>query len=77
MPKVFITKEQREINRFNDYVRGELRRRNLRHADLAKELDLPQVSITMRLCGKTDWSLADIVSTLAFLGTTYEFGTGK
>lgn len=77
MPKVFITSEQREINRFNDYVRGELRRRNLRHADLADELNLPQVSVTNRLNGKTEWTLADIVSTLSYLGTAYSFGAEK
>ena len=77
MPKVFITSEQREINRFNDYVRGELRRRNLRHADLADELNLPQVSITNRLNGKTEWTLADIIKTLSFFDTGYQFGVNK
>ena len=77
MPKVFITSEQREINRFNDYVRGELRRRNLRHADLADELNLPQVSITNRLNGHARWTLPEVIKTLSFFNTGYQFGENR
>lgn len=77
MPKTFITTEQRESNRFNDFVRGELRRQNLRHSDLATELSLPTVSVTNRINGVSRWTLPEIISTLSFLGCSYRFGEDK
>ncbi len=77
MPKVFITSEKREESRFSDFIRGELKRRNLRQADLAAELELPTVSVTQRLNGKSRWTLPEIITALSFLNTSFTFGERK
>ena len=77
MPKCFITSEQREESRFSDFIRGELKRRNLRHADLAAELNLPTVSVTQRINGKSRWTLPEIVAALSYLNTSFTFGERK
>ncbi len=77
MPKVYITKEERENHRFNDFIRGELHRQGLRFEDLANELCLPTPSVTCRINGRSRWSLQEIVATLSFLGKSYQFGEEK
>ena len=77
MPRVYVTKEEREINHFNDRIRGELRRQGLRFEDLANELSLPTPSITCRINGKSAWKLSEVISTLSFLGMSYQFGEEK
>lgn len=74
MPKVYLSKEEREVNRFNDFIRGELHRQGLRFEDLANELCLPTPSVTNRLNNRSRWTLLEIVTTLSFLGKSYQFG---
>lgn len=74
MPRSYITSEQRELNRFSDVVRGELRRQNKRHRDLADELSISQVAATNKINGKSEWSLSEVIQTVRFLGIEYVFG---
>ena len=74
MPRVYITKEDRVCRQFSDFVRGELKRQNKRHKDLADCLNISTVAVTQRINGKTMWTLPDIVQTLDFLHSTYELG---
>lgn len=73
MPKVYLTTEERECNRFSDFVRGELRRQGKFHKDLANELNLSTVAVTQRINGKTRWTLPEIIQTLCFLKSEYTF----
>lgn len=77
MPKVYITNEQKEIDHFNDRIRGELHRQGLRFEDLAYELNLPTPSVTNRINNKSRWTLPEIIATLSFLGMSYQFGEEK
>ena len=74
MPKLRLTTEERECNRFSDLIRGELKRQGKRHADLADELNLPTVAVTNRLNGKTRWTLPEMVTAVVFLNTNFEIG---
>jgi len=74
MPKVYLTTEERECNKFSDYVRGELKRQGKRHSDLAYELNLTQSTVTQKINGKIVWTLPEIISTLTYLGTEYTIG---
>jgi hypothetical protein len=74
MPRTYLTNEERELNRFSDVVRGELRRQNKRHKDLADELSISQVATTNKINGKTEWSLSEVIQTVRFLGIEYVFG---
>lgn len=77
MPRIYLTSEEREENRFCDFVRGTLKRNGLRHKDLADALNLPTVSITQRINGKSRWTLPEMIQTLHFLGCTYTLGDSK
>lgn len=77
MPRVYITKEERENHKFNDFIRGELHRQGLRFEDLAYELNLPTPSVTNRINNKSRWTLPEIIATLSFLGKSYKFGEEK
>lgn len=74
MPKVYISAEERECHRFSDFIRGELKRQNKRHSDLAYELNLSTVAVTQRINGKTRWTLPEIIQTINYLNTEYTIG---
>ena len=77
MPKVFLSSEEREINHFTDFVRGELRRQSKTHKDLARELGLSRVSTTNKINGRTAWTLSEVITTLYFLDAEYALGKRK
>ena len=74
MPKVYLTKEERECRRFSDYVRGELKRQKRSHSDLAAELNITQSAVTQKINGKIVWTLPEMITTLMFLGEEYTIG---
>jgi len=74
MPKVYLTTEERECNRFSDYVRRELRNQKKTHSDLASELHLTQSTVTQKINGKIVWTLPEMITTLMFLGEEYTIG---
>ena len=74
MPKLRLTTEERECNRFSDFIRGELKRQNKKQSDLADVLNLPAETVARRLNGKTRWTLPEIVTAVDFLNTTFTFG---
>ena len=74
MPKLRPTPEQRECNRFSDFVRGELKRQGKQQQDLADCLRLTRTAVTKKINGKAAWSLSDIVQTLEFLNSSYVIG---
>lgn len=74
MPKVYLSIEERECNRFSDFIRGELKRQKKRNSDLAYELNLSPGSITQKLNGSVKWSLPEIIQALNYLDSEYVFG---
>ena len=77
MPKIYLSKEQKESQHFCDFVRRELRVQKKKRSDLADELGLPLSSVTQRINGNARWTLTEIITTLYFLGTSYEFGENR
>lgn len=77
MPRVYITTEKRECDRFSDFVRGTLKRKGLRHKDLADELGITQVAVTKRINGATRWTLPEMIQTIMFLDTEWTIGGGN
>ena len=77
MPRTYLTTEQRECNRFNDFIRGCLKRKKLRHKDLANELGITQVAVTKKINGSTRWTLPEMIQTVMFLDTEWTIGSGN
>lgn len=50
-----------KVNRINDQLRGELKRRKITQADAAYRIGLEQQTLSNRLSGKTPWTLREIV----------------
>ena len=77
MPRTYLTTEQRECDRFSDFVRRELRKQKKSYEDLGSELNLAKSGIAQRINGVTRWTLPEIVSALSYLNTSFTFGDRK
>ena len=60
------------LRHFNDFVRGELRRRNETQEGLAAYLDVNRSTISYRLNGKVEWTLKDAFKACEYFETTLE-----
>ena len=50
----------RKLNKFNDFVRGELRRKKISQSDAAYRIGIPQSGLSKRLSGQTPWTIREI-----------------
>ena len=62
----------RMLRHFNDFVRGELRRRNETQEGLAAYLGVSRSTISYRLNGEIEWSLRDALKACEYLGRRIE-----
>ena len=60
------------LRKFNDYIRGELKRRHLTQADLAEYLGIERSTLSCRLNGYNEWSFRDALKVLEFFETSLE-----
>ena len=58
----------KKYNRLNDFIRGEMNRQHYSQEDIAYRLNLPRVSISNRLNGKSEWTAREIIDLMEFLG---------
>ena len=58
----------KKYNRLNDFIRGEMSRQHYSQEDIAYRLNLPRVSISNRLNGKSEWTAREIIDLMEFLG---------
>ena len=68
MPRVTLDPAERDINRFSDWVRGELRRQKKTQRGLATELECTPGLISQKLSGQTAWTLREYFTICRFLG---------
>lgn len=61
-----------KCRKFNDFVRGELRRRKIKQEDLADYLGVGRCTITSRLNGTIEWYLRDAINVAEFFGVTLD-----
>ena len=66
MAKV-LSKTQKEYLRFNDFLRGELKRRKIKQEEAATYLNLSRMSFVKRLSGTTEWSFMEVLEVMDFL----------
>ena len=67
MGRIACNKSQRMYRRFNDFVRGELKRKKIKHEELAEYLNLTRPALTLKLNDTTAWSLEQALDTIEFL----------
>ena len=61
-----------KIRQFNDFIRGELKRKRKTQADLAEYLGIERSTLTYRLNGDSAWPFKDALKVLEFFDTTLE-----
>lgn len=59
-----------QIRRFNDFVRGELKRRHLTQESLADFLNVTRSTLSYRLNGTCNWYFEDVLNTCQFFGVS-------
>ncbi len=68
MPRTLVDKTQYRYSRFNDFVRGELKRRHQNQDMLADYLNMSRPSLTYRLLGEVEWTFREVLNTLEYFG---------
>ena len=63
----------KQYRQLNDFIRGELKVKNISQKDLAYMLNLPQSGVSDRLSGKTDWTLWEILNVFAILNINFNY----
>lgn len=59
-----------KLRRFNDWVRGELKRQKKNQTELATYVGIDQPGLSMRLGDKRAWTLKEYFNVLEFFGVT-------
>lgn len=67
MPRVTLDKPSTSYRRFNDWLRGELRRQKKNQTDLANYLGLDQCGISKRMGGQVAWGFKEVLNAVEFL----------
>lgn len=71
MAKVQLTQTQRKLRDFSDWVGGRLRDNGQKQGDLATYLGIHPSGISMKLRGRTPWSLEEYYQIQEFFGEEY------
>lgn len=77
MPRVNLNTTQREVRKFSDYVRGQLSRTKTKQSELADFVGISQQGLSMRILGKVDWKLNEVIDIISFFEDFYVIGDRK
>lgn len=67
MPRTNVNKTETKYRRFNDFVRGEMKRRRQNLGMLADYLNMSRSSLSLRLLGQVEWTFKEFLETLEYL----------
>ena len=59
-----------KLRKFNDWIRGELRRQKKNQTELATFVGIDQSGLSLRLCDKRAWTLKEYFNVLEFFGVS-------
>ena len=51
----------RKLNRFNDFVRGELKRKKISQEDIVYRIGIERSGVSRRLSGQIDWTIREVI----------------
>ena len=63
----------KKYRQFNDFLRGELRRKHLSQEQVAEWLNLSRTGISKRLNGEVEWGLKEIMSLFDLMEIKHEW----
>lgn len=72
MARVSCDMTLRKYRRFNDWLRGRMRREKVSQVRLAEYLGVNQQTLSKRLDGQIEWSFRDVLEVLEYFNTDFE-----
>lgn len=70
MPRTIVNPVETKYRHFNDWVRGELKRRHMSQSKLAVYLNIGRTTLTGRLNGQIEWPFRDVLEVFWFFGVS-------
>ena len=67
MPRTTLDHVGISYRRYNDWLRGELKRRKIKQSDVAQYLNLSRVSLVKRLSGEVEWSFREVLQVVELI----------
>ena len=72
MPKIILDPARRALERVTAWIMFTMRMQGKTQQDIGELLDLPTMSVSRRLAGKTPWKFEEVVTVVSFLGGRLE-----
>ena len=72
MPRTNVNRVKTKYRRFNDWLRGEMKSRKVRQAELAEYLNISQATLSKRMNGEIGWLFEDVLEVLEYFNASFE-----
>lgn len=72
MPKVILDPARRASERVTAWIMFTMKMQSKTQQDIAELLNLPTMSVSRRMAGKTPWKFEEVVTVVSFLGGRLE-----
>ena len=72
MPRTNVNRVKTKYRRFNDWLRGEMKSRKVRQAELAEYLNIEQPTLSKRMNGEIGWLFKDVLEVLEYFNASFE-----
>lgn len=72
MPRTNVNRVKTKYRRFNDWLRGEMKSRKVRQAELAEYLNISQATLSKRMNGEIGWLFEDALEVLDYFNASFE-----
>lgn len=72
MPRTNVNRVKTKYRRFNDWLRGEMKSRKVRQAELAEYLNISQATLSKRMNGEIGWLFEDVLEVLDYFNASFE-----
>lgn len=73
MPRVTLNRVQTNMDYFNGWLIGTMKRQKKTMRELAEYLNISAVALSKKVNGKCGWSLEQVFEVYEFLGEQYEW----
>lgn len=72
MPRTNVNRVKTKYRRFNDWLRGEMKSRKVRQAELAEYLNIEQATLSKRMNGEIQWLFEDVLEVMDYFNASFE-----
>ena len=72
MPRTNVDQVERQMRRFTDWLRGEMKRKKVTQRKLAEYLDITQQALSLKMRGLSGWQLRDVLNICEYFEVSLE-----